>query len=273
MERYKRAVKLELAKPNDYLMVNRLYTAVEGEGTSIGQPKWFLRFQGCSVGCKWCDSKETWKFDGFEIADFETEQHSMFKIYEKDIDRLAKHLREHAPNIHHISITGGEPLQQNLDLLEKLVERLHYHRFVLQIETSGQTTPTPQTKRILDAIGLNNGLVSVDFKTPSSGIDANLEMIVQALTTARSNGRIPVQLKAVVADDADYQAAKNAYNDLMPKYSRIEYIITPCWPPGKEMALGPEWFKMFIEDKGWYSMPKVIMQQHKTIFGTRDLDS
>ena len=254
-------------------MVNRLYTAVEGEGTTIGQPKWFLRFQGCSVGCKWCDSKETWKFKGFEIADFETEQHSMFKLVENDFDAFAKHLRNEAPNIHHISITGGEPLQQNLDLLEKLVEKLHRHNFVLQIETSGQTTPTSQTKRILDAIGMNNGLVSVDFKTPSSGIDANMDMIVQALKTARSHGRIPVQLKAVVSNETDYQVAKKAYNELMPIYSRIEYLITPCWPPGKEMQLGPAWFKMFIQDDEWYSMPKVIMQQHKTIFGTRDLDS
>jgi len=273
MSDYLRARKLELAKPNDYLMVNRFYTAVEGEGITIGQPKWFLRFQGCSVGCKWCDSKETWKFEGFEIADFSVEKHAMFKIDETHLDDMITYMRSVNKNIHHISITGGEPLQQNMILLKKLVEKLVKHSFKVQIETSGQTTPTPEAKEILEMITYHGGLVSVDFKTPSSGVKPNLDMIAECLKQWNSSRWVAVQLKAVVADMTDYEATKEAYNNLMRKWPKAEYIITPCWEPGKERKLGPEWFKMFMDDKEWYSMPKVIMQQHKSIFGTDDLDS
>jgi len=272
MENYLRARKLELAKPNDFLMVNRLYPAVEGEGSTVGQAKWFLRFQGCSVGCKWCDSKETWKFEGFQIAGFDAEQHSMFRLEDEDIPTLVKHLQVKHPSIRHISITGGEPLQQNLDLLEKLVGKLTQASFVLQLETSGQTQPTEQTAKILQMIVAGNGLISVDYKTPSSGLQPNFEMIEQCLKTS-GYGKVTVQVKAVVSDDTDYKAVKEGYNRLMQDYPRAEYIITPCWEPGKEMKLGAEWFDMFICDTGWMSMPKVILQQHKTIYGTRNLDS
>ncbi len=36
------------------------YTTVNGEGKHIGMPAVFIRFQGCTVGCVWCDAMGTW---------------------------------------------------------------------------------------------------------------------------------------------------------------------------------------------------------------------
>ncbi len=40
--------------------VNELFTSVQGEGHWIGRLATFIRLQGCTVGCPWCDSRKTW---------------------------------------------------------------------------------------------------------------------------------------------------------------------------------------------------------------------
>lgn len=40
--------------------VNEIFTSVQGEGVLTGSPATFIRLQGCTVGCPWCDSRKTW---------------------------------------------------------------------------------------------------------------------------------------------------------------------------------------------------------------------
>lgn len=269
---HKRAEKLELDEPPTELLVNRLYLAVEGEGMTIGQPKWFLRTQGCSVGCKWCDSRQTWRFDTI-MGEWPEYNHAMFKVKEEDISAFVASLRERAPNVHHISLTGGEPLQQNEKIIGKLVESLANRSFIVQLETSGQIVANNNetVKTITE-----KGYLSIDLKTPSSRLSPNMEAITSMFKAGYRASKVCIQLKAVVADDADYEFTKKAFNELMPHWPKVEYIITPCWEPNKEMALSDfaeDWFNRFLADTEWHCLPKVILQQHKVMFGTDNEDS
>ena len=40
--------------------VAEVFTSIQGEGVSLGLPSVFVRLQGCSVGCTWCDTKYSW---------------------------------------------------------------------------------------------------------------------------------------------------------------------------------------------------------------------
>ncbi|WP_367682381.1 hypothetical protein [Buchnera aphidicola] len=40
--------------------INEIFETIQGEGYYIGTPSIFIRFQGCPVGCIWCDTKYTW---------------------------------------------------------------------------------------------------------------------------------------------------------------------------------------------------------------------
>src|SRR5713226_6178734 len=36
------------------------FYSIQGEGATAGLPAIFVRLQGCSVGCGWCDTKYSW---------------------------------------------------------------------------------------------------------------------------------------------------------------------------------------------------------------------
>jgi len=92
--------------------VNEIFQSVQGEGYHTGVPATFIRLQGCTVGCVWCDTKYTWAAGGSKM----------------DVISILAQVQHH-----HVVITGGEPLAYDLDELLIALKG----RFV-QVETSGQ---------------------------------------------------------------------------------------------------------------------------------------
>jgi organic radical activating enzyme len=37
--------------------IAEVFHSIQGEGATPGAPAVFVRLQGCSVGCRWCDTK------------------------------------------------------------------------------------------------------------------------------------------------------------------------------------------------------------------------
>lgn len=107
----------KLLSAGELLPVMEDFYTLQGEGFHTGKAAYFLRIGGCDVGCHWCDVKESWN----------AELHPLTQI-EKIIDRA----RPFASRT--IVITGGEPLQYNLD---KLCTRFKAEGFQTHIETSG----------------------------------------------------------------------------------------------------------------------------------------
>ncbi len=101
-------------KLREHYQVNEIFNSVQGEGILTGAPATFIRLQGCTVGCVWCDTKYTWAAGGTRM-----------KVY--DIIDQAHH--------RHIVLTGGEPTLYDLD---GLLVRLQAEGHFVQLETSGQ---------------------------------------------------------------------------------------------------------------------------------------
>ncbi len=103
-------------KLRKYYQVNEIFNSVQGEGVLVGTVSTFIRLQGCTVGCPWCDTKYTWAKGGERMAT-------------DDIINAAIHP--------HVIITGGEPTMFDLDgLLVPLQADKHF----VQLETSGQNS-------------------------------------------------------------------------------------------------------------------------------------
>lgn len=144
--------------------VNERFVTVQGEGVLAGVPATFIRLQGCTVGCPWCDTKYTWMAGGTVMTAEEI-------VYGLEIRPL-------------VVVTGGEPTIYNLDELFNILRIVGQnkwgHDFRIQIETSGQNA--------------FKGEVRPDFVTWSPkrnlGFDAPLE--IKQLAT---------EVKWVVDDD------------------------------------------------------------------------
>ena len=107
---------------HDY-RVSEVFLSLQGEGPSAGTPAHFVRLQGCTVGCQWCDSRYTWDAAGGEA-------------------RPAEHIWAEAlalGNAPLLVVTGGEPLEHPglAPLLEQALSR--WTR--VEVETSGIAPP------------------------------------------------------------------------------------------------------------------------------------
>jgi 7-carboxy-7-deazaguanine synthase len=102
------------------------FYSIQGEGATAGVPAVFVRLQGCSVGCHWCDTKYSWDPNaGREV----------------ELPALLEEVA--AFPCHRVVITGGEPLES--PLFAPLSAALAARGYVLEVETSGTLEPPPDS--------------------------------------------------------------------------------------------------------------------------------
>ncbi len=151
--------------------IAEVFFSIQGEGATAGAPAVFVRLQGCSVGCAWCDTKYSWDpASGREVA----------------LDDLVEEAA--AFPCRRSVITGGEPLES--PLFSPLVEALKARSFALEVETSGTLRPP--------AVPADQWNVSV--KLAGSGVPEAKRINPEAI---REFLRLGAWWKFVVVDAAD----------------------------------------------------------------------
>ncbi len=103
-------------KPQTVYKINEIFESIQGEGFYTGMPAIFIRLAGCSMGCKWCDTKTCQ-----EVANTLTAQQIVNYIQLRYIKK-------------DIVITGGEPFEQCLTDLILALKKADYK---IHIETNG----------------------------------------------------------------------------------------------------------------------------------------
>jgi 7-carboxy-7-deazaguanine synthase len=96
------------------LVVQAMFSTIQGEGPFAGLPATFIRLWGCHLKCFFCDT------------DFESVQATL------DVQDLAKQCDSAGHRL--VVLTGGEPMRQNI---QPLCDLLHKIGHVVQVETAG----------------------------------------------------------------------------------------------------------------------------------------
>ncbi|AOL15844.1 radical SAM protein [Sulfolobus sp. A20] len=124
--------------------VIEIFTSIQGEGEVIGRPSNFIRLATCNLRCVWCDTKYSWSVGTL-----------------MDIDEIVARLDN---RIKLTTITGGEPLLQNLEPLAEVLKGRLGHKIV--IETNGTIKPSEKLRKLVDVF-------SVSPKLSNSGHNIN----------------------------------------------------------------------------------------------------
>ncbi len=119
--------------------INEIFNSIQGESNYSGYPTTFIRFTGCNLRCTYCDTKYAF-YDGKKLS----------------IDKILEKVNSY--NSNYVCLTGGEPLEQNLD---ELITRLKSIGKKVSIETNGSIFL--ENFKTLDDVK-----IVMDLKTPSS---------------------------------------------------------------------------------------------------------
>ena len=113
------------------------YDAIQGEGINTGQPSAFLRLQGCTLNCSYCDTKKI--RDKGNLYSY-TELFNLMEINSpySMVDKLRKG--------QHLVITGGSPLKQQTRLIGFLQTFINNFGFKPFIEIENECTIFPEVE-------------------------------------------------------------------------------------------------------------------------------
>ena len=204
------------------MKICEIFKSIQGEGLLIGLPCVFVRTSGCNLDCAWCDTRYA-RSEGKEMTVIEV------------LDQVRNY------DIQLVCITGGEPLLQPETYC--LVDTLLDEGYSVQLETNGSVP--------LERVSCHENLmISMDFKTPSSGMQER--MIMENLEILSPYD----QLKLVVADREDMSFVEEflAVNDIP-----CPVVVTPVG--GTDIKPVAEW----VLERNLNV--RVLPQLHKLIWG------
>ena len=116
------------------LNVSEIFHSVQGEGTRAGRPCTFVRLQGCTLRCTWCDTPYA--------LDSRIHEHDM------SVGQILDRIQEIGCGF--VEFTGGEPLEQEevFDLMRELCDK----GYEVAVETGGHIDVSNVDSRVIKIV-------------------------------------------------------------------------------------------------------------------------
>jgi 7-carboxy-7-deazaguanine synthase len=187
--------------------VSEIFHSIQGEGTRAGLPCTFVRLQGCTLRCSWCDTPYA--------LEHRTSERVM--TGQDILDAV------HAIGCTFIEFTGGEPLEQ--PAIVPLMQILCDEGYDVAVETGGHCDISVLDSRVI---------AIVDVKCPGSKMDRLNDLA--NLTRLRPHDEV----KFVLASRHDYEFAR----DLIQEHrleTRSASVLMSCVPDRLPMAECVSW--------------------------------
>lgn len=233
-----------------------IFSSIQGEGKYVGCRQVFVRFEGCNLSCRYCDTEN---LPGTHaMCRVESEAGSRrFEEWKNPmpLEQVRRIVGEmlHALPHQAVSFTGGEPLL-HAEFIRAVAQGIDGSIF---LETNG--TLYEPLERVISHVDI----ISMDIKFPSV-VGAELwESHRKFLGIAR---RKDLYVKAVVSEETQAEEFRQAVGLLEEMAPEALFVIQPVTPYGGCKAASPQ----KILDCQAYALQRlkdvrVIPQTHKMI--------
>lgn len=201
------------------LAVAETFLSIQGEGSTMGVPSYFLRLAGCNLICGGEGTQKdgklhngaTWRCDTIEVW-----MKGKKKTHQEVIDLMGPEFINDLKDGVHLVITGGEPLLQQdsiIDFINYLSSTYDVTPFI-EIETNGTIKPKKEL------VGITS-VFNVSPKLENSGMSKEKRLkvdVLQYFNKMRPNMSI---FKFVILTQRDWFEVQEIVDELQLKWSKV----------------------------------------------------
>ncbi len=192
---------------NKLIIAEMFSDTIQGEGVNAGVTSTFVRLQGCTLQCVWCDTLDVWPHGNEYSFD------EIFAMFES-IDLITRFKQGQ-----HLILTGGSPLKQQRRLVAFLEAFYNKYSFFpyTEIENEGVLMPDADLAALISCWNNSPKLANSGMKEKARYKPEVIKDLAQ-----RPNS----WFKFVVAQESDWQEIEDFY--LKPGLiNRNQIIIMP----------------------------------------------
>jgi organic radical activating enzyme len=245
--------------------VSELFVSFQGEGPHVGRRQLFVRFGGCPLRCRWCDTPDSLVPvarcrvlgpDGVKMLDNPLSPEAL----EAEVQRLVAV----APRLHALAVTGGEPVAQAAFLDAWLGSRSDGLPVLLE---TAAVQPT-QLARVLPHVAI----VSLDVKCPSNTGERSLLAEHRACLELAVGGGRDVYVKMPVDEGTNPIEVEAGARLVADVDASVPLFLTPLTSPE---ATRPDGSRLTIEPatlerlqalaSRYHPDVRVLPQMHKVL--------
>ena len=193
---------MQRTENNARARVSEIFTSIEGEGIFVGKKTLFIRFSGCHLKCRWCDTKYALPLDSG--TDYQIDEIK---------DLIIKELQ---PFTYKVNFTGGEPLLQT----EAVIELADFVKKQTNVKTYMESScfDSELFSKVLPYIDI----CKIEFKTDDSKVveDEEYDNLIlneiKCLELAVESNKA-TYIKIVVTNSTNLESFKNLVYNISEK--------------------------------------------------------
>jgi 7-carboxy-7-deazaguanine synthase len=220
------------------LKIAELFYSLQGEGSLVGVPSFFIRSSGCNLRCGWCDTPYTsWQPEGVDLS----------------LEQILSEVRAHPAR--HVVVTGGEPMIA--PEIIPLTERLRQLEMHITIETAGTVSKPVACDLMSISPKLSNSTPRGPWATQHDRLRLNRDVLLELIS------RYVYQLKFVIDQRADVDEAIRLVREVDADPKRV--ILMPEGTDREILRERSLWLAEICKSEGLRFSPRL----HVDLYGAR----
>ena len=220
------------------MKIAEIFYSLQGEGSLLGVPSFFIRTSGCNLRCSWCDTPYTsWQPEGEEMS----------------LAQIVEAVRAHP--CRHVVVTGGEPMIA--PEIVPLTERLRESGLHITIETAGTVFHPVACDLMSISPKLANSTPEGPWATQHDRIRTRTEPLSELMA------RYDYQLKFVIAQPGDMEEVRELIAAVEADRGRV--ILMPEGVDPECLRQRALWLAEICKGEGFRFSPRL----HVDLYGNR----